>query len=139
MSGKPQRNSPRLDGLLVAGEAVILTGGAARCALQAALIAIRARRTNGLPTSESYRQLATALAQVASAAGHTDIREALAEHHIPLEPTVPLAEAAARLGLTDRQVRRLAPKLGGRKLGGRWLIDEQALMEHIQGRKPTWQ
>lgn len=51
---------------------------------------------------------------------------------------VPLVEAAARLGLTDRQVRRLAPRLGGKKIGGRWLIDEQALVEQIEGRKPTW-
>ena len=91
-----------------------------------------------MPASETYRELATALAQVESAAGHSDIREALAVQHFPVEPMVPLVEAAARLGLTDRQVRRLAPRLGGKKIGGRWLIDEQALVEQIEGRKPTW-
>lgn len=138
MSAEQQRNSPRLDGLLVAGEAVILTGAAARCALQAALIAIRARRTNGLPDSENYRELATALAEVGSATGHPDIRERAGVQHISVEPTVPVVEAAARLGLTDRHVRRLALRLGGKKIGGRWLVDEQALTEQIEGRKPTW-
>ena len=138
MSGRAQSNSWRLDGLLVAGDAVILTGAAARCALQAALIAIRARRTNGLPASDTYQELATALARVESASGHSDIREEVGAQDISLGPTVPLTKAAARLGLTDRQVRRLAPRLGGRKICGRWLIDEQALEDHIQGRQPTW-
>lgn len=138
MSGNAQPNSWRLDGLLVAGEAVILTGSAARCALQAALIAIRARRRGGLPDSGPYRELAVALAQVESAGGHSDICERAAVQHIPVEPTVPVTEAAERLGLTDRQVRRLAPRLGGKKIAGRWFVDEQALVEEIEGRTPTW-
>jgi len=134
-----QPNSGRLDGLVVAGTAVILTGGAARAALQAALIAIRARRANGLPDSEMYRELARALAQVESANGHSDIRERVVVEHLSVGPTVPLVEAAARLGLSDRQLRRLAPRLGGKKIGGTWLVDEQALEEAIEGRKqPTW-
>lgn len=139
MSGRSQPDSRRLDGLVVAGAAVILTGGAARCALQAALIAIRARRANGLPDSEAYRELARALAQAESGGGHSDIREQVAGQHFSLEPTVPIVEAATRLGLTDRQVRRLAPRLGGKKIAGRWLLDEEALVELIKGRKrQTW-
>ena len=50
-------------------------------------------------------------------------------------PTVPLAEAAARLNISDRQARRLAPQLGGRMIAGRWFVDELALRQHIEGRK----
>lgn len=139
MSGKAQRSSPRLEGLLVAGDAVILTGAAARCALQAALIAIRARRRGGLPVSDTYQALAIALARAGAGTGHSDIRETAVVQDISVGPTIPLVEAAARLGLTDRQVRRLAVRLGGRKVGGRWLIDEQALEEHIAGRRQKWQ
>jgi len=36
-------------------------------------------------------------------------------------------------------VRRLAPRLGGKKIAGRWLLDEEALVELIKGRKrQTW-
>lgn len=134
----PPSSSWRLDGLVVAGTAVILTGGAARAALQAALIAIRARRANGLPDSEAYRELARALAQAESGGGHSDAREHVAVEHFSVGPTVPLVEAATRLGLSDRQARRLAPRLGGRKIAGRWLIDEQALMDQIEGRRQPW-
>ncbi|WP_418003353.1 hypothetical protein ACNO8X_26095 [Mycobacterium sp. PDNC021] len=139
MSVSTPPNSWRLDGLVVAGSAVILTGGAARAALQAALIAIRARRANGLPASEPYRELARALAQVESGGGHSDIHERVVVEHFSVGPTVPLVEAAARLGLSGRQLRRLAPQLGGKKIGGMWLVDEQALADEIEGRKqPTW-
>lgn len=46
-------------------------------------------------------------------------------------------EVAKRLGTSDRHVRRLAPKLGGYLVGGRWLIDEQAVQDHIQGSSIT--
>lgn len=127
-------DNPGLHGLVIAGEAVVLTGEAARVALQAALIAIRSRRVNGLPESPAYRALATALAK--SVNGHADVREVVVEQHYPREqPQVPISQAAEQLGIGERQVRRLAPKLGGRKIGGRWFVDEHALTEHLHSSK----
>lgn len=123
-------------GLVVAGTAVILTGDAARAALQAVLIAIRSRRLSGLPNSAAYTELAQALADAATADGQSDVPKHAVGQGFPAEvPTVPIDDAAARLGLSPRQVRRLAPKLGGRIIGGRWLLDEQAIREHLQGKK----
>lgn len=126
----------RLDGLVVAGTAVVLTGPAVETALQAALIAIRSRRANGLPDSAAYRALASALVHARSGSGHSDVQDQAVGQHFSTEaPTVPIAEAVARLGICDRQVRRLAPRLGGRKIGGRWFVDEQALAEHLEMRR----
>ena len=50
-----------------------------------------------------------------------------------------LAQAAERMRpaavlLADSDTaRRLAPKLGGRNIGGRWLLDRHAVAEHLQG------
>jgi hypothetical protein len=34
-------------------------------------------------------------------------------------------------------VTRLAPKLGGKKIAGRWLLDQDAIDEHRKGQKWT--
>lgn len=136
MSGDPRLNRRVLDGLMVAGSAVILTGDAAEVARQAVASARRSRRVNGLPDTPAYQLLAESLTQVVSAAGRTDVREPAAGQHFPYEPpTVPLELAAQRLGVGHRQARRLAPLLGGRKIGGRWFIDEHALTEHLDGKE----
>jgi hypothetical protein len=55
---------------------------------------------------------------------------------IPYEqPTVTIAEAARQLGLSERQTRRRAPQLGGRRVGGVWLLDQIAIDEHRRGQK----
>jgi hypothetical protein len=120
-------------GLLAAGPVVVLTGPAARAAADALLIAIRSRRVNGLPRSAHYDAIAAALV---SAAGQSDGRKTTAAQHERMEinpPTVPVPDAARDLGLSVRQTRRLAPKLGGRIVGGRWLLDAQAVAEHVNG------
>lgn len=68
-----------------------------------------------------------------AAAGHSDVRLPAIGNAVPMKPTVPLDEAADRLGVSLRQARRLAPRVGGRKIGGRWFVDEMALREHIEG------
>lgn len=126
----------RVDGLMVAGAAVILTGPAIETAIQAALIAIRSRKANGLPALPAYYLLVTALGQARSAAGRTDFREPVDVQHFPVQaPTMPITQAAEQLGVCERQMRRLATRLGGRKIGGRWFIDEQLLVEHIKERR----
>ena len=39
------------------------------------------------------------------------------------------------LGKSRRQVQRIANRLGGRLIGGRWLLDRRAVEEHIEGTK----
>ena len=120
------------DGLLSAGPVVVLTGPAARACLDCIHIAVRNRRLNGLPNSSVYTALADALHKAVSAQGHSDIPETVVAHS-DLMPTVPVDQAAPRLGLSPRQTRRLAPQLGGQRVGGRWLLDEQAIREHLGG------
>lgn len=130
-------NDATLDGLMVAGPAVVLTGKAAETALQATLIALRARRRNGLP-SPAYQALAEALARTTTGIGHIDGTDQSATQDLSLQPQIPIAEAAKALGVSNRQAVRYATRLGGRKIGGRWFVDEQALTEHIEGRQHKW-
>ena len=111
---------------------VLLQGDMLDTALRCVLIASHARVTNGLSESRAYRQLAEALA--AAARGQSDVPEPVDADTLKMQPTVPLEAAASKLGLSRRRCRRLAPKLGGRLIGGRWLVDEQAVQEHLQGR-----
>ena len=126
--------APPVPGLTVIGPVVILTGPAAHAAANAILIAVRTRSVNGLPRSQHYDAIAAALV---SACGHADdrpspITDSIGVPDIP--PTVPISDAAKYLGLSKRQARRLAPNLGGRIIGGRWLLDAQAVTEHREGR-----
>lgn len=117
---------------LVITTAVILTGDQLRTALTAVLIAARARTINGLPPSRAYNDLGQALA--AATHGQLAVPKPVEAETPKMRPTVPIEEAAPLLGLSRRQTRRLAPKLGGRLIAGRWLLDEQAVQEHLQGK-----
>lgn len=116
---------------------VILTGPALRTALECALITIKHRSLSGL-TNRPYEELARELHAAMTAAGQSDDRATLLEEALtPEQPTVTINEAATRLRLSPRQTRRLAPQLGGQHIAGRWLIDEIALREHIEGQQWT--
>lgn len=118
-------------GLNRVGGVVVLTGPALRTCLQAALIAVKHHHLTGLPRGP-YEHLARELHAALSAPGHTDVPPAPVRHPEPVQhPSVPIDQAAARLGLSRRQARRLAPRLGGRLVGGRWLLDDAALQEHL--------
>jgi hypothetical protein len=123
----------------VAGTAVILTGDWLQTTLQAVLIAARTRRHNGLPTTSADTALAEALAQAVAANGHEDVREPPVLQHYPqTQPTVTVEDGARQLGLSRRQARRLAPKLGGKLIGGQWRLDQHAIDEHLNGKDNTW-
>ena len=111
---------------------VIVTGLALRPALDAVLIAVRSRRLSGLPHSRIHDDLAAAFL-TASTAGRTDVPEPVALQS--LTPTVTVKEAAAQMNRSPRQVRRIASKLGGRIIVGRWLLDDTAIAEHLEGRR----
>lgn len=121
-------------GLLIAGTAVVLTGEALNTTRQAVLIAVRSRRLNGLPPSTGYAAILDAINCAMTAEGQTVSTASPSEDSVPHDaPTVPLADAARRLGYSRRHARRLAPLLGGRKVAGRWLVDAQAVTEHTEG------
>lgn len=122
-------------GLMRSGSVVVLTGPALKQARDAALLAAKYRKRNGIPF-QKYEALACEFAAAMAAAGHSDVRSpAISKAAAMEQPTVPLAEAAARLGISHRQARRRAQQLGGKKIAGRWLVDETALNEHIEGRQ----
>lgn len=108
----------------LAPDVLLLTGDAVHALAYAVHVAQRARARNGLPPSR-------ALAALASAAGQQDTQPA------PQPDTEPewitTEEAAQMLGISNRQARRLAPALGGRLTGGRWLLDHRAVTEHQEG------
>ncbi|MGV0603932.1 hypothetical protein [Mycolicibacterium sp. XJ1904] len=121
-------------GLLREGGVVVMTGPALKTGLECVLIAIKHRKLSGIP-SNTYEALACELAAAMAAVGHSDVRLPAISDPVPMEPTVPLDVVRAQLKLGERQARRVAPKLGGKKIGGRWFVDETALHEHIAGRR----
>jgi hypothetical protein len=124
-------------GLIRAGGVVVLSGPALRAALECALIAIKHRKWAGVPYL-TFEALACEFGEAMAAAGHSDVRSPAIRKSVAVEqPIVPIAEAAARLGISCRQGRRLVPKLGGQIIAGRWFVDETALNEHIEGRQWT--
>jgi hypothetical protein len=119
----------RIDGV------VVLSGPALKLARDSALIAMKHRKQRGIPYQD-YVALACEFDAAMAACGHSDVRSPAISKAVAVEqPTVPLAEAAARLGISLRQARRQAPKLAGRKFAGAWFVDETALNEHIEGRQ----
>ena len=119
----------------VTGPAVILSGRWLAVVHHAAHIATVARRRNGLPESADYTTIQAAITEAMSQAGHNVTRAlpAPAPSEGPDELTV--EEAARMLGKSRRQVQRIANRLGGRLIGGRWLLDRRAVEEHIEGTK----
>lgn len=125
-----------LPGLTVVGGVVVMHGPPLRVMRDALLIAARSRHRNGLPVSAHHAAILDAVTAAMSATGQTDDRETAAlQSHSHELPTVPLAEAARRLGYSQRHTRRLAHRLGGQRIAGRWLLDDQAITEHIEGRQ----
>ncbi|WP_193043166.1 hypothetical protein [Mycolicibacterium baixiangningiae] len=123
-------------GLTRVGGVVVLSGQALRAARDCALIAVKHRKMSGVPY-QAYEALACELNETMAAAGQSvngspAVRKAAG---VDEQPTVPIAEAAARLRISVRQARRVAPKLGGRMIAGRWFVDELALRQHLEGKQ----
>jgi hypothetical protein len=131
-------NTRSPSGPIVAGAAVILTGDFLITTKQALLTANRTRRINGLPESTANHALIEALTQAMAACGQLDVPEPQGLQHVQIEPTVTIRDAARHLQLSERQTRRLAPKLGGKLKNGMWLLDQAAIDEHLRGRDNTW-
>jgi hypothetical protein len=118
--------------LVVAGGVVILTGPWLDTALTAVLVAERTRRLKRLPDNPAHRGLAAALRQAKSAGPPADKPKPRGAHSKTRWLTT--EEAGEQMGCTERHARRMAPLLDGDRSTGRWLIPQDAIAEHIEGR-----
>ena len=113
--------------ITVVDRAILLSGRNLEVIVYAVRVAQRDRARNGLPRSRDLDQLAAAVAQAAG--GQPDSGE-----QVEVETDyISCREAAGILGCSERSVRRWAPGLGGQLVGGRWLVDRQAVVEHAAG------
>lgn len=119
-------------GAIAVHDAVILTGDAKRAAAFAVNFTRERMRQERGSTSTQLDRLASML----SDRPHTDTPEPAPEESDNSQSARLLStgEAATLLGISERSARRLAPKMGGRFIAGRWLIPEAAVVQHIEGR-----
>ncbi|MBJ8344830.1 hypothetical protein [Antrihabitans sp. YC2-6] len=110
---------------LIDTNAIVLQGAAVEAVREAVMLAQRRRRRERLPESRTLNSLVEVLNM--SAAGQSDIGTGMEEH---AGEQISIEEAATMLKLSARQVRRIAPQLGGQLVGGRWLLDRLAVLEH---------
>jgi hypothetical protein len=125
--------APQPVGLAAVGNCIVIAGDWLPVLARALQAAQERRRLNGLPPGRAYRQLALVIEAASAAPGQTDQVKQVAAH-ADCEPTLSVQEVSDLLGYSARHVRRMAPRLGGRRLGGRWKIDECSVREHIEGR-----
>lgn len=119
---------------LVVGAVVILGPQWLEYAARDAALAARTRRANGLSETSSHRDYVEALTAALAATRQCDsAAPEPVQTHPMTYPTVTTGQAAALLNRSVRTIQRLAPQLGGRLIGGRWLLDDEALREHIEG------
>lgn len=123
-----------VSGLIRVDGVVVLSGPALRATLQGVLEGIKWRRSKGLPF-DTQEALACELLAAMAVGGQTDVRSTPFREPMVTQPDVPTDQVAKRLGVSPRQARRIAARLGGRKVGRQWLVDEHALRQHIEGQQ----
>lgn len=106
--------------------AVVLAGEHLAAAREAVRIARAARARNGLPEARPLAELAQLLAPGPQ-------RDAQEQAHGHAEPMT-TKQAAELLGVSPRQVRRLASRLGAQTIAGRLVLDAAAVRQHREGR-----
>jgi len=113
---------------------VLLTGQMVTVALRAVDLTLRALARNERPREPSLEALHTVLSECLSECPRPDTVNRTAEHTTSGNGWLSSCEAAGLLECSARTVRRLAPRLGGERIAGRWMIDSAALEEHLAGR-----
>lgn len=115
----------------LAPDVLLLTGTAVEALRFAVVVAITARHRNGLRVPPHLAELAAELADSGQSDG-----KALGDSNTETRHTrwITTEEAAQMIGCSNRQARRLAPQLDGKLAGGRWLLDRDAVLDHIEGR-----
>jgi hypothetical protein len=113
---------------------VLLSGQMVTVALRAADITLRALARNERPREPLLEALHAVLSECVSECPRPDTANRTAEHTSGGKGWLSCGEAAPLLGCSDRTARRLATGLGGEKIAGCWMIDREALEEHLAGR-----
>ena len=115
---------------------VLLRGHAVIDAAIAVNATIKSLRREAIPPPRRLMILARALNLEAAVARtrQNDVavdpdQSALCEVDVLMEPALTCREVAAVLNISLRQAQRLAPSLGARRVGGRWLIDHAAVAD----------
>lgn len=115
-------------------DALIVSGRDLEVLAYAVHTARRTRRLEGHPAHPDLERLAHTFEPAVSASvsprPHADTTAEPARH----DEHMTTSEAAELLGVTPRTVRRMAAKLSGRNVGGRWLVSARAVREHLAGR-----
>lgn len=83
------------------------------------------RRRNGLASSPRLEHLAALL----TPPGRPDTPDNDVQEH----DWVSTEDAAELLGISPRTARRRATEFDGRLIGGRWMLDRDAIREHLEG------
>lgn len=132
MTAMPQVVQPAGAQRISAG--VLLSGQMVTVALRAVDITLRALARNERPSEPSLEALHTVLSECLSECPRPDAVNRTPEHTTSAGGLLSSGEAAGLLGCSARTVRRLAPRLGGERIAGCWMIDREALEEHLAGR-----
>lgn len=118
---------------LVGGSAILLQRLAVLDAYYLISVGLRATRRNGAEPPVRMRALQQALSLAAeqvrstSAPGHHDVAPPRGGAGCSTGDEIGTTTAATVLGLSTRQVQRLAADLDGRRVGGRWVFDQAAV------------
>jgi len=121
------------------GGMVMVQGPAVTHAYYLVSVGLRAVRRGTAPIPSRFlllqAELAAAAAEVrASATGQHDGAPVAPQQYLEREDTIGTAEAASILGLSNRQVQRLAADLDGRFIGGCWCFDRLAVQAYVAHR-----
>jgi hypothetical protein len=123
------------------GSAVLIQGPAVLELMRLAVLGAKLRSTrDGIAMPDSTRRLIQALADAAgdvAAGGQRDMAEDPDPASWQVVDGVTTKEVAGMLQLSQRQARRLAPALGGRKVGGVLLVDRDAALAFAAERGAT--
>ena len=121
------------------GGMVMVQGVAVQDAYYLLSVGLRDTRRGGAAVPSRFLQLqaelAAAAAEVrASATGQHDGAPVAPQPHSEGEDNIGTAEAASILGLSNRQVQRLAADLDGHHVGGCWCFDRLAVESYAHHR-----
>lgn len=117
--------------------AVLLQGRAVHEVAHLVALGLRYRsQVDGCPPADRHRQLLVELTSAsASLAGVSETRKV----SLPPEPTgcesLGAAEAAHELGVSRQFVRRIAPELGGWRIGREWRFSRSAIAAEATRRR----
>ena len=70
-----------------------------------------------------------------SANGHADVRDEADEAPCAVYDHIDTREAATLVGVSERQLRRVAGELGGRRCGRGWLFDRAQVIAYVATKK----